>query len=283
VESAASATARDGEKTELSQSINGRTVPKEQTETTVLSETPTEKVIETFDRKYDQNGQLASTERTLTTTRKTSDGGTSTTASVYRSDVNGGMPEVERRTIETRPQGPGITASDVTIARPSSNGGLQTVEQRKILSTIEPNHTRDDQTVYQKSTNGEFVPVRRTVTESLKSGDKTEATVANYENNYLGRMALLSSENTTTVVSKDGKQVVERNLYDAASFGAPRDDEGGQKIKEQQTIVRTPGPDGSVTETVSVRRPTLADQAHLGTSVQISETICTGKCDPTKP
>ena len=54
---------------------------------------------------------------------------------------------------------------------------------------------------------------------------------------------------------------------------------GGQKIKEQQIIVRTPGADGSVTETMSVRRPTLADQSHLGPATQISQTVCTGKCD----
>jgi hypothetical protein len=283
VESAPSVTTTEGDKTILNQSINGRLVPKEQTETRVLSETPTEKVTETFDRKFDQTGQLTLTERTLTTEQKRTDGGTSTNASVYRSDINGGMPEVERRQIETHPQGPGSTESDVTIARPSDNGGLQNVEQRKILTTTGPNSTHEDQTVYLKSTNGDFVARRRTVTDSQKSNDKTEASVANYETDYLGHMALLSSENTTTVVSKDGKQEIERNLYASASDGVARDDQGGQKIKEQQIIVRTPGPDGTVTETVSVRRPTLAEQTHLGPPVQISETVCTGKCDPGKP
>jgi hypothetical protein len=96
-------------------------------------------------------------------------------------------------------------------------------------------------------------------------------------------MALLNSESDTTIVSKDGKQVVERNIYSSASDGVPRTEQDGQKIKEQQTIVRTPGADGSVTETVSVRRPTLADQAHLGAARQISETVCTGKCEVPKP
>ncbi len=277
------ATAKNGEKTELSDSINGRLVPKEQTETRVLSETATEKVIESFDRKFNQTGQLISTERVLTTERKLPGGGSSAQATVYRSDVNGAMQEAERRTIETRPQGPGTTASDVTIARPSANGGFEKVEEHKSVKSVEPNRTREEETVYLKSASGDFVEKRRTLTESQKSGNTTEAKVANYEADYMGRMALLNSENSTTTVSKDGKEMMERNIYSANSLGAARTDEGGQKITEQQIIVRTPGADGSVKETVSVRRPTLADATHLGAPVQLSETVCTGKCEPAKP
>jgi hypothetical protein len=277
------ATGKNGEKTELSESINGRLVPKEQTETRVLSETATEKVTESFDRKFNPTGQLISTERVLMTERKLPGGGSTTQATVYRSDVNGAMQEAERRTIETRPQGPGTTASDVTIARSSANGGFEKVEEHKIVKSAEPNRTREEETVYLKSTNGDFVEKRRTVAESQKSGDKTEATVANYEADYTGRMALLNSENSTTIVSKDGKEVVERNIYGPNALGVARTGEDGQHIREQQIIVRTPGADGSVKETVSVRRPTLADATHLGAPTQIYETVCTGKCDPAKP
>jgi hypothetical protein len=277
------ATAKNGEKTELSETINGRLVPREQTETRVLSETATEKVTESFDRRYSQQGQLISTERVLTTERKMPGGASSAEATVYRSDINGVMQEAERRTIETRPQGAGTMASDVTIARPSANGGFEKVEERKTVKFEDPKRTREEQTVYQKSTNGDFVERRRTLAESEKSGDRTDAKVANYETDYTGRMALQNSETSTTVASKDGKLVVERNIYDANALGYARTDEGGQKIREQQIIVRTPGADGSVKETVSVRRPTIADQADLGAPVQISETVCTGKCEPAKP
>lgn len=283
IEASTFASSKAGEKTEISQSINGKLVPKEQTETRVVSETPNEKVTETFDRKFDINGQLVSTERVLTSERKTAGGGVSTQATVYRSDMNGAMQEAERRTIEMRPQGRGTTASDVTIARPSSNGGFETVEQRKIVKTEDPNRTHEEQTVYLKSASGGFVETRRTQTDSQKSGDKTEAKIANYEADYTGRMALLNQENSTTVASKDGKQVIERDIYASASDGVPRDEQGGQKLKEHQSIVRTPAADGTVTETVSVRRPTLADQTRLSAPVQISETVCTGKCEGGKP
>ena len=283
VQSSLFSTGKEGERTELSQSINGRLVPKEQTESRVLSETPSEKVTETLDRKFDQNGQLVSIERTLTTERKLPGGGTTTAVSIYRSDVNGAIPEVERRTTETQPHGPGNVTSDITIARPANNGRFEVVEQRKIVTTTEAEHTREDQTVYLKSLSGDFLAKRKTVTESQKSDHRKETSVANYESDYTGRMALLNSETQVATVSSDGQQIVQRNIYASASDGVPRDEQGGQKIKEQQMIVRTPGPDGSFTETVSVRRPTLADQSHLGPPTQISETVCTGKCEIGKP
>ena len=93
VASAPTVSPKDGEKSEYSESVNGRLIPKEQTETRLLSESPTEKVTETWLREYDNNGQLLSAERTVTTERKMQDGGKSTTAAVYRSDLqrrNGG-------------------------------------------------------------------------------------------------------------------------------------------------------------------------------------------------
>ncbi len=275
--------AKDGEKTELSESINGHLVPKEQTETRVLSQTATEKVTETFDRKFSATGQLISTERVVTTERKMPGGGTSAQATVYRSDTNGVLQESERRSIETRPTGPGATATDVTIARPSANGGFENVEQHKLVKSEDPKLKREEETVYLKSTSGDFVEKRRTLAESQKTGDRTDAKVANYETDYAGHMALLNSETSTTIVAKDGKETVERNIYDSNSLGQTRTEEGGQKIREQQLIVRTPGGDGSVKETLSVRRPTLADTTQLGAPIQLYETVCTGKCEPAKP
>jgi hypothetical protein len=130
-----------------------------------------------------------------------------------------------------------------------------------------------------KSTSGDFVQTRRTVEDTKKTGDKTESSQSDYEADYQGRMALLNSTTSTKTTSSDGKETEERNIYSSAADGRPRDGQDGQKIKEQQLIVRTPGADGSLTETVSVRRPTLADTSHLGDATQISETVCTGKCN----
>ena len=269
---------KNGDVTEVRQSINGQLVPQERNEKRVLSESPTEKVTESFDKKYGPGGVLISVERTLTTETKLAGGGTSSTASVSRSDVNGAMQETERRSVETRPAGTGKTTSDVTVAKPSGNGGFETVEKQTIATTEDKTSKHSEQTIYEKSTSGDFVETRRTVEDTKKSGDKTEASQVNYETDYMGRMALLNQTTSVKTTSADGKETEERNIYASNSDGVPREGQDGQKIKEQQIIVRTPGADGSLKETVSVRRPTLADQAHLGDATQISETVCTGKC-----
>ena len=284
VASAPTLSPQTGEKSEYSQSINGQLIPQEQTETRVLSENPIEKVSEAWLRKFDNNGQLLSTERTLTTERKTADGGTSTTESVYRTDPNGAMTEKERRTIETRRQDAKTRATEVTIACAGNNGGFETIEQHKIVTTTEKisadkSTEHNDEIIYQRSSNGGLVANRRTVTESQKSGDKTEASVAKYEGDNTGRLTLRQQETSTAVAAKDGKLMVERNLYAVAPEGSL--DSGTPKLMEAQTIVRTPNANG-VTETVSVRRASLEDSGSLGPPTQLSETVCTGKCEPPK-
>lgn len=279
----ATATAANGETTQLSESINGRLVPKEQSERRILSESPNEKVTESIDRKYNQTGDLISTERVVTIERKLPGGGSSTNETVYSSDVNGNLAESEHRLTETHPAGPGKTESEVTVARPSLDGGFQTVEQRKILKSEDKNQSHEEQTVYRKSTNGGLVETQRIVADSQKSNEKTEENIANYQVDYLGHLVLLNSEQNTTTVSKDGTAVVEHSVFGPNALGVARTDQDGQKIREQDIIVRTPGPDGSVKETVSARRPILSDPTQLGPPVQISETVCTGKCEPSKP
>jgi hypothetical protein len=284
VASAPTVSPKDGEKSQYSESANGRLIPQEQKETHVLSESPNEKVTETWLRKYDNNGQLLYTERTLTTERKTPDGGKSTTESVYRGDLNGGMAEKERRSIETRRQDAKTVATEVTIAGAGNNGGFETIEQHKIVTTTEKisdtkSTQHEDETVYQRSVNGGLVANRRTVTESQTSGDKTDTSVAKYEGDIAGRMTLRQQETSTATVSKDGKLVLERNLYNVAPEGSS--DAGTPKLIEVQSVVRTPTADG-VTETVNVRRASLDDAGALGPPTQLSETVCTGKCEALK-
>ena len=71
---AAAYTAKDGDRTELNQSINGRQVPLQTSETRVLSDGPQGRTTETVVRKYDATGQLASTERTVVETQKRPNG-----------------------------------------------------------------------------------------------------------------------------------------------------------------------------------------------------------------
>jgi hypothetical protein len=273
-----SASARDGEHTELSQSVNGRKVPLEQTETHILTKgNPT--VTETIVRKFDRTGQMISTERTVQEEQKRGSGST-IRATIYRSDTNSRLLEDERRVIETQTQGT-TTTSDVVISRAGPTGSFDPVEKRKVVTTGDANATHENQTVYRPSQSGQFFEAQREVKDFQKAGNKIVENAASYEVDYTGKMQLVRQTVSNTTKASEGSEVTEMNIYERASLGRPRDEQAGQKIDEQRIIERTKGPNNSVTETTTVRRPSLADPSHLGEPRQISETICTGKCGPT--
>lgn len=280
VEVTSSVTTRDGEHTELSQSVNGRTVPLEQTETHILSKgNPT--VTETIVRKFDRTGQVISTERTVEDEQKRANGST-IRATIYRSDTNGRLLEDERRVIETQVQGT-ATTSDVVISRAGASGSFDAVEKRKVVTTGDAKATHENETVYRPSQTGQFFEAQREVKDIQTAGNRTVENAATYQIDYTGKMQLASQTVSTTTNASDGSEVTEMNIYERNSLGRPRDEQGGQKIDEQRIIERTKAPNGAVIETTSVRRPTLADPSHLGGPREVSETICTGKCGLTPP
>jgi len=270
----------DGDRAELTQSINGRKVPLERTETKVLTDQPNRRVTETIVRRYDADGQLASTERTVSEEQKNA-GGSTIQATVYRSDSNGRLQESERRTIEARTQG-GTTTADVTIARIGLSGSFETAEKRNVVTVTEGNTTQETETIGRPG-QGRFTEALRLVKETTKSDGKTVTNTARYEPDYTGKMAVARQETATTVKQSDGTEVTELNLYAPSVYGVAREGEGGSKLREQQVIVRKESA-GVVTETTTVRRPTLSDPNRLGDPNVISNLVCTGKCQgPLKP
>jgi hypothetical protein len=273
--------ARDGERTELTQSINGRAVPLERTETRVVSDEPGRRVTETVVRRYDATGQLASTERTVSEEQKRA-GGSTLHATVYRSDANGRLAEAERRVIETETQGATTTAA-VTIARAGLSGSFETAEKRKVVTSVEGNTTRESEVIERPSQgSGQFYEAARQVREETKAGSKTTSTTAMYELDYVGKMSLIRQEAVNTVKNSDGTQVTERNVYAPSTYGVARDQQGGLKLLEQQSTVRKQSGE-TVTETASVRRPTISDPNRLGEASVISNVVCSGKCEGALP
>lgn len=274
--------ASDGDRAELTQSINGRKVPLERSETKVLTDQPNHRVTERIVRRYDATGQLASTERTVSDEQKS--GGRSTIqATVYRSDANGRLQESERRTIESQTQA-GTTTADVTIARTGLTGSWETAEKRKVVTVIDGDKTRETETITRPGPgNSAFIEVARDVKESNKSGDTSTANTVHYELDYVGKMSLIRQETATTTKRSDGSEITELNLYAPSIYGVAREGQTGAKLREQQTIVRKESA-GVVNETTTVRRPTLADPNRLGDPNVISNLVCTGKCaGPLKP
>jgi len=268
-------TATDGDRTELNQSINGRTVPLQKSDTRTLSENATGKTTETIIRKYDATGQLVSTERIVIETQKRPDGAL-VNATTYRSDVNGQMREAERRTIESQAQGPTST-TNITVSRPGLSGSFDVAEKRNILTTADGKTVRETESVQRPSGSGQFAEVAREVREQGTADGKSTAVTASYEPDFTGKMSLIRQQVATTTKAADGSMVTELDLYAPAPYGVARENNPTPKLREQNVIVRREK-NGVVTETTTVSRPTLQDLNRLVVAGPPSELVCSGNC-----
>ena len=142
---------------ELSQSVNGRTVPLEATDTRIISKSGNRTVTETITKKFNPNGGLGSTERLVTETESLPNGGKNQTLHYYGSDVSGETTEFERRQVQERVQGSSRT-TDTVIARPGLSGAFETTEKRTAKTDVAGARTETNETVYRVSQNGESVP-----------------------------------------------------------------------------------------------------------------------------
>lgn len=274
-------TAKDGDRQELTQSVNGRKVPLQQSETKVLSDGPSGKTTETLTRKYDATGQLVSTERTVVEEKKLPNGAV-IHATTYRSDLNGRMAESERRTIESLTQGP-TSSTNVTVSRPGISGSFDVAEKRSVTSNADGKTLQETEVVQIPAANGQLMEAARLVRQQSTVNGTTTSTEARYEPDFTGKMSLAGQQVATIKKDADGALVTQVDRYAPAAYGVARSESGTQQLKEQEVIVRREK-NGVVTETTSVSRPTMQDPNRLGPSSPVSEFVCTGKCDgPLKP
>jgi len=273
--------AKDGDRQELTQSVNGRKVPLQQSETHVLSDGPSGKTTETLTRKYDATGQLVSTERTVVEAKKLPNGAV-IHATTYRSDLNGQMAESERRTIESQTQGP-TSSTNVTVSRPGISGSFDVAEKRSVISNADGKTLRETEVVQIPAANGQLMEAARLVRDQSTVNGTTTSTEARYEPDFTGKMSLAGQQVATIKKESDGSLVTQVDRYAPAAYGVARTENAPQQLKEQEVIVRRER-NGVVTETTTVSRPTLQDPGRLGPSGPASELVCTGKCDgPLKP
>jgi hypothetical protein len=274
-------TAKDGDRQELTQSINGRKVPLQQSETRVLSDGPNGKTTETLTRKYDATGQIVSTERTVVEEKKLPNGAV-IHATTYRSDLNGQMAESERRTIESQTQGPTST-TEVTVSRPGISGSFDVAEKRSVVTNADGKTLHETEVVQIPAANGQLMEAARLVREQSTVNGTTTSTEARYEPDFTGKISLASQQVATIRKESDGSLVTQVDRYATAAYGIARTENATQQLKEQEVIVRREK-NGVVTETTSFSRPTMQDPGRLVPSGPVSELVCTGKCDgPLKP
>jgi hypothetical protein len=274
-----SKTATGTQVTETTQSINGRTVPLERVEERVVREDATGKVVERVIRSYDPQGNPMPPVREHIEEQKRPDGSSVTTATTYRGDVNGNMQLAEKSVTESRKSGAEERAETV-IQRPTINGALDTVEKQEHVKVADPNGYKAESTTYRRSGGGGFYPAVRKVTDHSEKGSETTENTVEYEANPDSALQLHSQTVAKTVTASDGGKGTVLNIYAPSVPGTVNGPGSGLKLEEQQLIHSQKEPNDTVTQTVSVRRPTMSDPNTLGPAKQISQTVCKGNCKP---
>jgi hypothetical protein len=263
-------------KQELSRSINGGTVPLESSEMHVIDASPNHNVVEVITKRYTQTGKLSMTERRLVEKQVRPGGSSTETTKVFVSDVNGTLKETERRSVETQVQG-STTTSQIVVDRPNFNGSFSTAEKRSIETQKSGDRTDTNETVYQMSQNGSLFPVLQQVKTETKSGSATTQQTVSYQPGITGKMEMFRQAVSTTTKDANGNEITEVDLYARAADGRVYQHDAPPQIQERQLVTRTKS-GNSVTEALSVRRPSLSDPNKLGDVRKISEVVCTGKC-----
>jgi hypothetical protein len=270
----------DGSQTTLTtQSINGRTVPLERVEEKVIRDDASGKVVERIVRRYDPQGNPTPPERQTIEEEKHPDGSSTTVATTYRGNINGGMQLAEKAITESSKSG-SEEHSETVIQKPTINGSLDAVEKQSTVKVTTGSDFREESTTYRPGGSGGFYPAVRTVTEHKQEGSETQENTVEYEANPSSSLQIHSQTVAKTVTAPDGSKDTVLNIYGSNVPGTVTEPGAPLKLKEQQLVQSQKGPNDTVTETLSVRRPTVSDPSTLGPAKQLSQTVCTGDCKP---
>jgi hypothetical protein len=269
----------DTQTTVTTQSINGRTVPLERVEEKVVRDDGSGRVVERLVRRYDQQGNPTPAERETIEEQKRPDGGVTTTATTYRTDINGHAQLAQKSVTESTKSG-SEERSDTVVQRPNINGGLDTVEKQSVVKVADGKDFREESTTYRPGGAGGFYPAVRTVTEHKQQGAETEENTVEYEANPTTALQIHSQTVAKTVTAADGSRDTVLNIYGVNTAGTIDPTSSALKLQEQQLLESQKGPNETVTQTLSVRRPTVSDPNTLGPARQLSQTVCTGDCKP---
>jgi hypothetical protein len=264
--------------TETRQSINGGSVPVERVEEHVLRDDASGRVVERLIRRYDPQGNPMPSVKETIEEQKNPDGSSTTQSTTSRGDINGNMQVIERTITDSRPNGSG-ESSQTIVQRPTANG-LETVEKREEVVVKQGKDYQSEATTYRNDGNGGFYAAVKQTTEHKEQNGQSSDSSAEYESTVNGQIQLHSQTVTETVTRPDGSKDAVVNIYGRNVPGTVSD--SGLKLQEQQVIETTPGPNHTVVQTLSVRRPTVSDPQSLGPARQLSETVCQGDCKPAK-
>jgi hypothetical protein len=266
--------------TESHQSINGRSVPLEQVEERVLRDDAAGKVTERMIRRFDPQGNPMPAVRETIEEQKRPDGSSTIQSTTYRGDINGNQQIAEKVTTDSHPSGSGETSQTI-VQRPTADG-LTTVEKRDAVVVKQASGYQSETTTYRSDGNGGFFTAVRQTAEHTVQGSEASDSSAEYERGPNGDLQLHGQTVTKTVTRPDGSKDAVVDIFSRSVPGTVTGNESGLKLQEQQVIETAPGPNNTLVQTVSVRRPSISDPQTLGPARQLSQTVCQGDCKPDK-
>jgi hypothetical protein len=262
------------------QSINGGSVPLERVEVHVLRDDASGKVTERIIRRFDPQGNPMPSVRETIEEQKRPDGSSTVQSTTYRGDINGNIQIAEKTTTDSHPTGSG--ESSETIVQLATADGLTTVEKRDEVLVKQPSGYQSESTTYRSDGNGGFYTAVRQNTEHTVQGSEVSDSSAEYERGPNGELQLHGQTVTKTVTRPNGSQDAVVEIYGRNVPGTVSGSDSALKLQEQQVVETAPGPNNTVVQRVTVRRPSISDPQTLGPPRQLSETVCQGDCKPEK-
>jgi hypothetical protein len=249
---------------------DGRRVPLPATQETrklqVVEDGPNGRIVEEIVQRRDASGNPLPAEKVRTVTRQSADGAQIVESTTFRADINGRMETLERTSTSTTKE-----KAVTTVERPNINGRFDLIEKAASQTTTVDGKTVVNTSIYRTGLDGKLVEAVRQVTERKPEGNATKEILTEYQNASTGRMELSAQKVTVSMANPDGTTTSEITIYGLAQPGRPTD--GQLHVREQQLLTTKPGPNNTVQETISVRRPDLADPHKLGAYTKIAEKV----------
>jgi hypothetical protein len=254
---------------------NGRKVllpgPEEKREKRMVEEGPNGKVSEEVIERRDVNGNKLPAETVRTVERKGESGETIVESTTYRTDLNGKMTVAERQVETTRKKGE-QTFSTTVVEQPTVNGGFVAVERTDSQAVSKGDKTQTNRSTYVRDASGNFVEAVREQSERVSDAKGVREVTQEYRNAPTGKMELSGQRVKVDQTNSDGTSTSEITIYGVAAPG--RAAEGQLQLREQQLVKVQPGEGNTQVESISVRRPDLAD-SKLGEYQKVSEKVTT--------
>lgn len=243
----------------------------EKLETKVLSDGPDGKVVEQLVLRRDANGNALPAEKRVVVEKKSAGGGSVVQTTVYRADLNGTLSPAELSIVEND-IGPQGKQSTTTVQVPNLNGSFQTVEKVAAVTAQVEGKEVTTTSIYRSGINGSFGEAQRLVSEKVPQSSGFKESVTEYQTGETGKLVVKGQKVTVAVQNPDGSTTSQIAIYGLGGDGKTIDEQK-LKLREEQLVIRKPGPDNTVKESLSVRRPDVNRPEKVSDFKPVSERV----------